>query len=90
MTLLFVSNLPQEVTEEELRNYFMEFGRVRSAKIRFDRYTGLSKGIGFVEMEYDHEAETAVEECEDREWNGRVLRVYFTRPSRTDKPRRQW
>ena len=62
---IYVGNLPYSVTEDELRNLFGEFGEVSSANIITDRYTGQSKGFGFVEMPNQQEAEEAIGNIND-------------------------
>ena len=57
---LYIGNLPYEVTEEDLRTNFSEVGKIASVSIIKDKYTGLSRGFGFVEMETEKEAEEAI------------------------------
>ncbi len=68
------------MTEDELNALFSEFGSVSSAKIITDKYSGRSKGFGFVEMDNDAEAEAAIEALNDSDQNGRNLRVNQARP----------
>lgn len=72
---LYVGNIPYAVKEEELKEIFQEFGTVTSIKIITDKYTGRSKGFGFVEMENDEQEETAVNECNRKEIHERNLVV---------------
>ncbi len=53
---LYIGNLPYEVTEEDLKTNFSEVGKVHSVNIIKDKYTGLSRGFGFVEMETEKDA----------------------------------
>lgn len=84
---IYVGNLPYSVTDDDLRAAFAEFGDVASAKIIMDRYSGRSKGFGFVEMDNDTEAEEAIKSLDDSDLQGRKLRVNQAKP-RTDSPPR--
>lgn len=72
---LYVGNIPYGVKEEELKEVFQEYGTVSSIKIVTDKYTGRSKGFGFVEMENDEQEELAVNECNRKEIHERNLVV---------------
>ena len=85
---IYVGNLPYSTTEDELRNLFTPYGEVVSAVIISDRYTGRSKGFGFVEMAVQREGETAIAELDGHLFNGRNLRVNMARP-RNERPRRR-
>ena len=85
---IYVGNLPYSTTEDELKNLFAQYGDVVSAVIISDRYTGRSKGFGFVEMAVQREGETAIAELDGFLYNGRNLRVNMARP-RNERPRRQ-
>ncbi|MES9845180.1 MAG: RNA-binding protein [Candidatus Sedimenticola sp. PURPLELP] len=84
---IYVGNLSYDMTDDELRDAFAEFGAVDSAKIIMDRDTGRSKGFGFVEMPNQSEGEEAVKALNEKEMGGRNLRVNEARP-REDRPRR--
>ncbi len=86
---LYVGNLPYSITEEELRKLFSEYGEVVSATIISDRFTGRSKGYGFVEMAEKREGETAIAALDGYLLNGRNLRVNLARP-RTERPDRHY
>lgn len=89
---IYVGNLSHELTEEELKQAFEAFGQVESAKIITDRYSGVSRGFGFVEMPTQAEAKTAIAELNGKELKGRTLTVNEARP-RTEGPRgggRRW
>lgn len=88
MTNIYVGNLPYQLTEDELREAFLQFGEVSSVKIISDRDTGRSKGFGFVEMEVQSEAEEAIKQLDGAALKGRNLKVNQARP-KDDKPRRQ-
>jgi RNA recognition motif-containing protein len=82
---LYVGNLSYYTTEDGLRTLFSEFGAVASVKIILDRDSGNSKGFGFIEMSSDEEANAAIAGTNDREYDGRTLRVNEA----MDKPRRE-
>ena len=83
---IYVGNLPYSVSEDDLRNMFAEFGEVSSANIITDRYTGQSKGFGFVEMPSQQEAEEAISNLNDSAVQGRNVKVSQARPGRTAPP----
>ena len=89
---IYVGNLSHELTEEELREAFQEFGEVTSAKIITDRYSGVSRGFGFVEMANKAEAEAAITGLNGKELKGRTLTVNEARPRSDDRrgDRRRW
>lgn len=84
---IYIGNIPYGMSDEELGDLFGSFGEVSSAKIIMDRETGRSKGFGFVEMPNSSEAENAIRDLNDKEINGRNLRVNEARP-REERPRR--
>lgn len=77
---IFVGNLPFSTSEDELRDTFGAFGEVSSVKIIVDRETGRSRGFGFVEMPSDQEAQTAIQELDQKDYGGRQIRVSEARP----------
>ena len=77
---LYVGNLPFTVTEDALRQMFADCGTVESAKIITDKFSGRSKGFGFVEMSSDAEAATAITKFNGMEHEGRKLNVNEARP----------
>jgi RNA recognition motif-containing protein len=72
---LFVGGLPYSVTSEELRAHFAQCGTVESATVITDRYTGESRGFGFVEMGREAEAQTAIAKLNGQALQGRRLTV---------------
>ena len=70
---------------EDLQRAFEEYGEVSSAKVIMDKFTGRSRGFGFVEMPDDESANKAIEELNGAEFDGKVISVAEARP-RTDKP----
>jgi RNA recognition motif-containing protein len=78
MKTIYVGNINYDANAEDLKELFSQYGEVLSAKIINDRETGRSKGFGFIEMESG--AETAIEELDGKEFQGRRLRVNEARP----------
>jgi RNA recognition motif-containing protein len=82
---LYVGNLHWEVTEEDLIKTFGEIGECVSTNVVKDRYSGMSKGFGFVEMATDEEAGEAITKLNDLELHGRKILVQEARPRREGK-----
>ncbi|HNV50040.1 MAG: RNA-binding protein [Bacteroidales bacterium] len=72
---IFVGSLPFSLEESELQEFFEEYGEVTSAKIITDKFSGRSKGFGFVEMPNDEEARRAIDELNGAEVSGRTIVV---------------
>jgi RNA recognition motif-containing protein len=77
---IYVGNLSREVSEGDLREAFEAFGEVISAKIITDKYSGQSRGFGFVEMASKTDGESAIAGLKDKELKGRTLNVNEARP----------
>ena len=77
---IFVARLNYSTLEEDMKNLFEQFGEVSSAKIILDRYTGKSKGFGFVEMPNDEEAREAISQLNESELDGRTIVVKEAEP----------
>ena len=77
---IFVAKLNYDTTSEELQRYFEEYGEVTSCKVIMDKFTGRSKGFGFVEMSNDDEANAAIQALNDSEIDGRQIVVKEARP----------
>ena len=77
---VYVGNLSYDLSEDDLKQAFEEFGEVTSAKIISDRYSGRSKGFGFVEMTSDDEGKAAIEALSGKELSGRTMVVNEARP----------
>jgi RNA recognition motif-containing protein len=77
---IFVGSLPFSVEEADLRGYFEEYGTVESVKIISDKFTGRSKGFGFVEMANDAEAQKAIDELNGGTIEGRKIVVNKSEP----------
>ena len=77
---IYVSNLSFNIQDEDLREFFAEYGEVSSAKVITDRETGKSRGFGFVEMSDDEAARKAVAELDQANVDGRTIRVMEAKP----------
>ncbi len=77
---LYVGGLPYAVTEDKLQEIFSAHGSVESARVITDRFTGRSRGFGFVEMSSEEEAQTAIDSLNGSDLEGRSLTVNEARP----------
>ncbi len=77
---LYVGGLPYSVTEDKLQEIFSAHGTVDSARVITDRFTGRSRGFGFVEMSNEEEAQTAIDSLNGSDLDGRSLTVNEARP----------
>ena len=77
---MYVSNLSFNVQDEDLREFFTEYGEVTSAKVITDRETGRSRGFGFVEMSDDAAAQKAMAELNGGMVEGRAISVTIAKP----------
>jgi RNA recognition motif-containing protein len=82
---LHVGNLSFNVTGSQLETLFAQFGSVKSAQVIADKFTGRSKGFGFVEMGSDAEAKAAIQGLNLKEYDGRCMTVNEARP-REERP----
>jgi len=81
---IYVGNLSRETTEDDLRQAFEAFGQVESASVVKDKFTGESRGFGFVEMPSKAEAQAAIADMNGKDLMGRALNVNEARP-RTER-----
>jgi len=81
---LYVGNLPYSLNDESLKKLFEEAGEVVEAKVIADKFSGRSKGFGFVTMKDDKAAEEAIAKMNDKDVDGRKIKVNVARPM---KPR---
>lgn len=77
---LYVGGLPYEYTDAQLNELFSQAGKVESANIIIDKFSGRSRGFGFVEMSADEEADKAIETLNNYNLEGRTLVVNEARP----------
>ncbi|MBD2360643.1 MULTISPECIES: RNA recognition motif domain-containing protein [unclassified Anabaena] len=77
---IYVGNLSYQVTEEDIRGVFAEYGTVKRVQVPTDRETGRPRGFAFVEMETDAEETAAIDGLDGAEWMGRDLKVNKAKP----------
>ena len=77
---IYISNLSFNVTDEDLQDYFAEYGEVSSAKVIMDKFTGKSRGFAFVEMPDDEAANNAISKLNGSMVDGRAISVTVARP----------
>lgn len=77
---IYVGNLSYQVTDEDLRAAFQNYGEVSSATVIMDKFSNRSKGFGFVEMAREEDAETAIREMNNSDLKGRQITVNQARP----------
>jgi len=82
---IYVGNLPYSVTEDDLREAFSEFGEISTVAIITDKFSGQSKGFGFVEMPNNSEADAAIKALNESAMRGRNIKVNQAKP-RGDRP----
>lgn len=85
---IYISNLSFDVNDSDLRELFEEYGAVSSAKVITDKFSGKSRGFGFVEMNSEEEGQKAIEELNQAEYDGKVINVSVAKP-REDRPDRK-
>jgi len=85
---MYVGNLPHNVNEDELRSLFSEFGEVASVNIIKDRFSGQSKGFGFVDMPNNSEADKAIKALNGTQLKGRDIKVNQAKP-KSERPARR-
>nr|VFJ56987.1 MAG: RNA recognition motif. (a.k.a. RRM, RBD, or RNP domain) [Candidatus Kentron sp. DK]VFJ57951.1 MAG: RNA recognition motif. (a.k.a. RRM, RBD, or RNP domain) [Candidatus Kentron sp. DK] len=85
---IYVGNLPYSVTEDDLREEFSKFGELESATIISDKFSGQSKGFGFVEMPNNSEADAAIKALNETAFKGRNIKVNQAKPKGDRPPRR--
>ena len=83
---IYVGNLPWDLSEEDLREAFAAFGEVETAKIVQDKFSGRSRGFGFVEMTNKEEGTAAISGLNEKDLKGRAIKVNEARP-RTENRR---
>ena len=81
---IYVGNLPYSMNDDQLRDLFSQHGTVTSARVIIDKFSGDSKGFGFVEMPDKSEAEAAIAATNGNDFGGRSLRVNESQPKPRD------
>ena len=84
---IYVGNMSYDTTEDDLKQAFEALGQVASVTIIKDKFSGRSKGFGFVEMPDNAQAEAAIAGLNGKDLQGRTLNVNEARPRTDDKPR---
>lgn len=85
---IYVGNLSYQVTEEDLKMAFSEYGKVSRVQLPTDRETGRPRGFAFVEMENESQETAAIEALDGAEWMGRDLKVNKAKPREERSPSR--
>ena len=86
---IYVGNLPFTVDSEKLKELFASFGEIEEATVISDKFSGRSKGFGFITFPNDEDAKKAIKEMNEKEVEGRALKVNEARPMEERPPRRE-
>ena len=81
---IYVGNLDYKVTEDDLENLFSKYGSVSSSSIITDKYSGRSKGFGFITMDNDEEAKQAISELNETKLESRDIVVNEAKPRKSN------
>lgn len=87
---LFVGNLSFQTGENDLQDYFAQAGAVTSVNLMLDKMTGRSRGFAFVEFANDADAQKAIEQFHDKDFQGRKITVNVARPREERAPRERF
>ncbi len=82
---LYIGNLPNSITEQELQDLFTPFGAILSVNVIKDKFTGLPRGFAFIEMEQGEAAQAAIAQLDGKEVKGRRMKVSEAQP-RPERP----
>ncbi len=85
---IYVGSLSYSVTESDLKEAFAEFGEISSVRLVSDKFSGKSKGFGFVEMPSNEEAEAAIAALNEKDFKGRDIKVNQAKP-KEERPQRR-
>lgn len=89
-TRLFVGNLSYQTAENDLQDYFSQAGAITSVNLMIDKMTGKSRGFAFIEFASSEEANKAIEQFHNKEFQGRALTVNIARPREERAPQQRW
>ena len=89
-TRLFVGNLSYQTMENDLQDYFAQAGAVNSVNLMMDKMTGKSRGFAFIEFASADDANKAIEQFHNKEFQGRALTVNIARPREERAPQQRW
>src|SRR5215470_9488574 len=87
---LFVGNLSYQTMENDLQDYFSQIGAVNSVNLMMDKMTGKSRGFAFVEFANSDDANKAIEQFHNKDFQGRALTVNIARPREERAPQQRW
>jgi len=87
---LYIGNLSYSTTEEEIVELLAEYGTADTVQLIKDRHTGQSKGFGFIEMNDNSEADTAIKALNDSNYKGRKIKLNQAQPRDKSKTRRRY
>ncbi|TAM99937.1 MAG: RNA-binding protein [Chitinophagaceae bacterium] len=87
---IFVGNLNYEFRDNDLEQLFAPFGEINSVKVITDKFTGRSKGFGFVEMPKDDQASKAIDSLDGKEIRGRNIKVNKALPPKKKENNSRW
>ncbi|TKJ38295.1 MAG: RNA-binding protein [Planctomycetes bacterium B3_Pla] len=85
---IYVGNLADDVNDQDLREVFEAFGQVESVNIIKDKFSGESKGFGFIEMPSKDEGQAAIKDADGTDLKGQAIKVNEARPRPSSGPRR--
>jgi RNA recognition motif-containing protein len=77
---IYVGNIPFKAVEQDIRDLFSEYGEIESLKIIKDKFTGQSKGFGFIEMVNEDDAKKVISSLDGKTFMGKTLKVSEARP----------
>ena len=83
--ILYIGNLPEQTTKQNLQSAFLPFGEIKSTEIVYDQTTNKPKGYGFVEFEEYEDAIHAIDNMNDSEFFGKVIHVTFAREKKPNE-----
>ena len=89
-TRLFVGNLSYQTMENDLQDYFAQAGAVNSVNLMMDKMTGKSRGFAFIEFANAEDANKAIEQFHNKDFQGRALTVNIARPREERAPQQRW
>ncbi len=84
---IYVSNLSFSVQDEDLKEFFADYGEVTSAKVIMDKFTNRSRGFGFVEMSDEAAGQKAIQELDGATVDGRAIKVNVAKPKEERSPK---
>jgi len=87
---IFVSNLSFRISDDDLKQLFEEYGEITSAKVITDKFSGRSRGFGFVEMKEDEAGQKAIDELNNADYDGKAISVSVAKPRTENGPRRSF